>query len=234
MYTSTIALAIAPLLLLARADVSLDRDDIPRACDTICNPIVDLTRACDTDLRGDRDREEDRLEAQCVCTNDSFDVARVAGLCADCIHQNAPRDNDDDDDDDDDDDRRDDTKDIDDILYTCGFASTTYVASAASAAVSGVTVDATRPTDASQLTTTIIAGATGTRGSSDPSNTGSSGGSGSNNDNNDDSSSSSNNNNNNDASATNDAASPDETNAAAAVAPVAFVGAAVGAAMLLV
>jgi hypothetical protein len=230
MYTSTIALAIAPLLLLARADVSLDRDDIPRACDTICNPIVDLTRACDTDLRGDRDREEDRLEAQCVCTNDSFNVARVAALCADCIHQNAPRDNDDDDDDDDDD-RRDDTKDIDDILYTCGFASTTYVASAASAAVSGVTVDATRPTDASQLTTTIIAGATGTRGSSDPSNTGSSGGSGSNNDNNDDSSS---NNNNNDASATNDAASPDETNAAAAVAPVAFVGAAVGAAMLLV
>ncbi|CAF3453088.1 unnamed protein product [Fusarium graminearum] len=221
MYTSTIALAIAPLLLLARADVSLDRDDIPRACDTICNPIVDLTRACDTDLRGDRDREEDRLEAQCVCTNDSFNVARVAALCADCIHQNAPRDNDDDDDDDDD--RRDDTKDIDDILYTCGFSSTTYVASAASAAVSGVSVDASRPTDASQLTTTIIAGATGTRGSSDPSNTGSSGGSGN-----------SNNNNNNDASATNSAASPDETNAAAAMAPVAFVGAAVGAAMLLV
>ncbi|KAM0300209.1 hypothetical protein ACHAPM_006517 [Fusarium culmorum] len=219
MYTSTIALAIAPLLLLARADVSLDRDDIPRACDTICNPIVDLTRACDTDLRGDRDREEDRLEAQCVCTNDSFNVARVAALCADCIHQNAPRDNDDDDDDDD---RRDDTKDIDDILYTCGFSSTTYVASAASAAVSGVSVDASRPTDASQLTTTIIAGATGTRGSSDPSNTGSSGGSGNSNNNNDD------------ASATNSAASPDETNAAAAMAPVAFVGAAVGAAMLLV
>ncbi|EKJ69809.1 hypothetical protein FPSE_10009 [Fusarium pseudograminearum CS3096] len=221
MYTSTIALAIAPLLLLARADVSLDRDDIPRACDAICNPIVDLTRACDTDLRGDRDREEDRLEAQCVCTNDSFNVARVAALCAGCIHQNAPRDNDDDDDDD----RRDDTKDIDDILYTCGFSSTTYVASAASAAVSGVSVDATRPTDASQLTTTIIAGATGTRGSSDPSNTGSSGGNGG---------SGNSNNNNNDASATNSAASPDETNAAAAMAPVAFVGAAVGAAMLLV
>jgi hypothetical protein len=224
MYTSTIALAIAPLLLLARADVSLDRDDIPRACDTICNPIVDLTRACDTDLRGDRDREEDRLEAQCVCTNDSFNVARVASLCADCIHQNAPRDNDDDDDDDDD--RRDDTKDIDDILYTCGFSSTTYVASAASAAVSGVTVDATRPTDASQLTTTIIAGATGTRGSSDPSNTDSSGGNGG--------SGGSGSGSNNDASATNDAASPDETNAAAAMAPAAFVGAAVGAAMLLV
>ncbi|RGP79006.1 hypothetical protein FLONG3_2912 [Fusarium longipes] len=218
MYTSTIALAIAPLLLLARADVSLDRDDVPRVCDSICNPIVDLTRACDTDLRGDRDRDEDRLEAQCVCTNDSFDVARVAALCADCIHQNAPRDDDDDDDDD---------RHIDDILYTCGFASTTYVASAASAAVSGISVDATRPTDASQLTTTIVAGATGTRGSSDPSNTGSSGGSGSNNDDNNSS-------NNNDASATNDAASPDETNAAAAMAPAGVFGAVVGAAMLLV
>ena len=102
MYTSTIALALAPLLLLARADVSLDRDDIPRECDTICNPIVDLTRACDTDLRGDRDRDEDRLEAQCVCTNDSFNVARVAALCADCIHQNVRRDTDDDDNDNDD------------------------------------------------------------------------------------------------------------------------------------
>ncbi|RBA14023.1 hypothetical protein FPRO05_02815 [Fusarium proliferatum] len=68
MYTSTIALAIAPLLYLARADISLDRDDIPRECDTICDPIVQLTKTCDTDLRGDRDREEDRLEAQCLTT----------------------------------------------------------------------------------------------------------------------------------------------------------------------
>lgn len=114
--------------------------------------------------------------------------------------------------------------DIDDILYTCGFASTTYVASAASAAVSGVSVDATRPTDASQLTTTIVAGATRTQGGGSASNTGS-------------------NNNNNDASntgaaatdasATNDASSPDETNAAAAMAPAGFVGAVIGAAMLL-
>ncbi|KAM0355158.1 hypothetical protein ACHAPU_001021 [Fusarium lateritium] len=220
MYTSTIALAIAPLLYLARADVSLDRDDIPRQCDAICDPIVQLTRTCDTDLRGDRDRDEDRLEVQCVCTNDSFNVGRIAALCADCIHQNAPRDNDDDDDDDDDG-RRDDTEDIDNLLYTCGFSSTTYVASAASAAVSGVSVDASRPTDASQLTTTI-AGGSRTRETNEPTNTGGSGGSSSNSNNDDDN-----------ASATNDASSPDETNAAAAMAPVGFVGAIVGAAMLL-
>ncbi|RBR21004.1 hypothetical protein FVER53590_07192 [Fusarium verticillioides] len=221
MYTSTIALAIASLLYLARADVSLDRDDIPRECDTICDPIVQLTKKCDTDLRGDRDREEDRLEAQCVCTNDSFNVSRVAALCAGCIHQNAQNNRDDDDDDDD---IRDDTEEIDDIMYTCGFSSTTYVASAASAAVSGVSVDATRPTDASQLTTTIVGG-TRTQNSNEPSATGTSGGNGG--------SGSSDDNNNNGASATNDASNPDETNAAATMAPYGVVGAVVGAAMLL-
>lgn len=90
MYTSTIALAIAPLLYLAHADVSLDRDDVPRACDTICDPIVQLTQKCDSDRWGDAQ------EIQCVCTNDSFNVERIAALCADCIHQNASRDDDDD------------------------------------------------------------------------------------------------------------------------------------------
>lgn len=113
--------------------------------------------------------------------------------------------------------------DIDDILYTCGFSSTTYVASAASAAVSGVSVDASRPTDASQLTTTIVAGATRTQGGDSSSNTGSS-----NNDNNSD-----NNSDNNDNSNNNDASNSDDTNAAAALAPAGLVGAVIGAAMLL-
>lgn len=214
MYTNNIVLALAPLLYLARADVSIDRDDIPRACDAICDPIVELTRKCDTDLRGDRDREEDRLEAQCVCTNDSFDVGRIAALCADCIRQNWRDDNDDDDDDD----QRDHMEDIDDILYTCGFSSTSYVASSASAIVASITVDATRPTDASQLTTTIVGGtaargtdsaATATRTNAD--------------DNSDD----------NSASATNDSSSPDETNAAAGLAPYGVGAAVVGAALML-
>ncbi|UPK89310.1 hypothetical protein LCI18_000245 [Fusarium solani-melongenae] len=210
MYTN-IALALAPLLYLARADVSIDRDDIPRACDAICNPIVELTRKCDTDLRGDRDREEDRLEAQCVCTNDSFDVGRIAALCADCIRQNWR-----DSDDDDDDDQRDHMEDIDDILYTCGFSSTSYVASSASAIVASITVEATRPTDASQLTTTIVGG-TAARG------TDSAATATRNNDNTDD----------NSASATNDSSSPDETNAAAGLTPYGVGAAVVGAALML-
>lgn len=205
MYTSTIALAIAPLLYLAHADVSLDRDDVPRACDTICDPIVQLTQKCDSDRWGDAQ------EIQCVCTNDSFNVERIAALCADCIHQNASRDDDDDE-----------TENIDDILFTCAFPSTTYVASAASAAVSGVSVDASLPTNPGEFT--WIIGGTTTRDSNQATSTNGSGGSGGN---------SNNNNNDNTASATNDASSPDETNAAAAMAPAGVLGAVVGAAMLL-
>ncbi|KAF5017811.1 hypothetical protein F66182_10234 [Fusarium sp. NRRL 66182] len=234
MYTSTLALAIAPLFLLARADVNLDRDDVPRECTTICNPIVDLTRACDTDLRGDdNDREEDRLEVQCVCTNDSFNVARIAALCANCIHQYAPN-NRDNDDDDDDDDIRDDTRDIDEILFTCGWASTTYVASA-TAAVAGITVDAARPTDANQLTTTIVGG-TGTRSEPSATPTDDSGsGSGNNDDNNNNNDNNDSSNNNNDATATDNASgSGNADNAAAGLAPFGIAGAAViGAALLL-
>lgn len=111
MYTkTTIALAMAPLALLARADVHLDQDDVPTACDSICDPIVQLSRRCDVDLRSDNDRDENLLEMQCVCTNDSFDVAKIAALCADCMRQNVQsnRDNDGDDDDDDDDENRED------------------------------------------------------------------------------------------------------------------------------
>lgn len=98
------AFALTPLLLLARADMQLDNDDVPSACSTICKPVVDLTQACEVDLSGDNnDRTEDRLEAQCVCTNDSFNVSRITALCASCMSQNVNNNDDDDDDDDNDD-----------------------------------------------------------------------------------------------------------------------------------
>lgn len=95
------ALALATLLATAavvRADMELDSDDIPRACADICSPIRQLTRTCDVDDdHVPSDRTEDLLEAQCICTNDSFDVASIAALCASCIEQNArPGDRDDD------------------------------------------------------------------------------------------------------------------------------------------
>lgn len=111
------------------------------------------------------------------------------------------------------------SSDIEDILYTCGFSSTSYVASSASAIVASITVDATRPTDASQLTTTITGG-TAARGTDSAATA-----TRNNNDNSDDNSDS--------ASATNDSSSPDETNAAAGLAPYGVGAAVVGAALML-
>merc|ERR1711912_150911 len=75
-------------------------------------------------------------------------------------NNNDGNDTDDDDDDDDDDDNDDDYddawEDINAIVRTCGFSSTTYMASATETAAA-ITVTATRPTDAAQLTTTFTA-----------------------------------------------------------------------------
>lgn len=104
MLTNNIILALAPLALLARASVEFDFDDVPRACRDLCRPVDRLVDSCEVDLDDgdDDDDREDLLEWQCVCTNDSFDVASIAALCADCMKQNISRDDDDDDDDDDD------------------------------------------------------------------------------------------------------------------------------------
>ncbi|KAH7122948.1 hypothetical protein EDB81DRAFT_872576 [Dactylonectria macrodidyma] len=240
MYANKIALAVAPLLLaVAHADLQLDNDDVPNACKAICKPIVTLTQACEVDLSGsdDTDRNENRLEAQCVCTNDSFDVANIAGLCADCMRQNNNDNNDDDDDDDDDDNDWDDgdLSEIRDILSTCGWPTSSY-ASASSTVADGITVDATAPTALSQLTTTIVPGSTrsgsgsgsGTTatGSANPTQTGSTSGS------NDDTASST----GSDAasSASESAAQASETdNAAAALAPLGVAGFAVAGAFLM-
>ncbi|UNI13293.1 hypothetical protein JDV02_000050 [Purpureocillium takamizusanense] len=155
MYSKTIIAALAPLALVARASVDFDMDDVPNSCATICRPIGTLSDRCDTDLRSDIDRDEKLLEAQCVCTNRSFDVAKIAALCADCMHQsaNGKRRRDDDNNRAD----RDDLKDIDNIMSTCGFTSTKYNPSA-TGEVQSITVAATAATDISQLTTTLTGG----------------------------------------------------------------------------
>ncbi|KAK8146098.1 hypothetical protein G3M48_003599 [Beauveria asiatica] len=148
-HTSTIALAIAQLVLAASAQIDLDMGDVPTPCKTICRPIGTLSDRCDIDLRNDNDRDERLLQNQCICTNKSFDVGKIAALCADCMHQtrNNRHDNDNRAD-------SDDLRDIDELLSVCGFSSTTYN-SAATSEVASVTVHVTRPTDVNQLTTTI-------------------------------------------------------------------------------
>ena len=63
--------------------------DVPAACRAICGPVGALSRQCETDLRSDVDRDERLLEAQCVCTNRSFDVQWWTARCADCFRQDA-------------------------------------------------------------------------------------------------------------------------------------------------
>lgn len=80
-------ISLAPLA--ARADLQLDTDDIAPACRPICRPVWDLSQTCDpNDDRVPSKQAEDALFLQCFCTNTSFDVADITGLCASCMAQN--------------------------------------------------------------------------------------------------------------------------------------------------
>lgn len=102
-YSRNVVLAVAPFLLGSVTAVSLDLDDVPNPCKTICQPIGTLSDKCDVDLRSDIDKDENHLQNQCICTNKSFDVGKIAAMCADCMHQTQKTTNGDDDDDGDDD-----------------------------------------------------------------------------------------------------------------------------------
>jgi len=151
------ALLSAILLAAVKADLQLDSEDISTNCTSICRPVLELSRTCDVDDDAiPDDLTEDRLQLQCLCTNNSFDVQRFAGLCQSCMQQNTVVDTDDDNDADD---RPDDNnRDINEIVSRCGFSGATYSASDADAA-NGVVVSASRPNNANQLTTTITGGA---------------------------------------------------------------------------
>lgn len=66
----------------------LDSKDVPTACITICQPIVDLTLTCDVDNDTDKTESNDAIEAIYIRSNKSFNVAAIAALCASCIRQN--------------------------------------------------------------------------------------------------------------------------------------------------
>lgn len=139
-FTKALPLA-ATLLSLAAAELDFDGEDVPAQCVQVCDPIRTLVSQCnvDDDLVGG-DAQEDNLERQCVCTNKTFDVASVAGLCASCMEQNVRE--------------RDDMEDINEVMWACSFTSTSF-APGATTAVQGITVSASKVTDVAQLTTTV-------------------------------------------------------------------------------
>ncbi|KAH7231103.1 hypothetical protein BKA59DRAFT_409235 [Fusarium tricinctum] len=160
--------SLAAVIPTTRAE-ELRAKDVPSACKTICQPIIDLTNICDVDPKeadknseGDktiklrlhkRKKAEESIEANCICSNKSFDVAAVMALCASCMVQNSK-----------------DTEviDVDKIMSQCSFTSTSYVRSA-TAIVSGVQVQATKPatTVARPSDSTSMAGASSSTNSSD-------------------------------------------------------------------
>ncbi|KAH8662691.1 hypothetical protein BGZ61DRAFT_593493 [Ilyonectria robusta] len=152
MHPTYLLAGLAAVIPAALAE-ELRADDVPSACTTICQPIVDLTNTCDIDpnetdndddkrrklrLRESNESDEEAIEANCICTNTSFDIAAVMALCASCMSQNSQS-----------------TEDVDKIMSQCSFTSTSYVASA-TAIVSGIQVEATKPatTGASESTST--------------------------------------------------------------------------------
>ncbi|KAJ3455217.1 hypothetical protein MRS44_013817 [Fusarium solani] len=148
----TIFLAGLAAIIPAALAEELRADDVPSACKAICQPIVDLTNTCDVDPNeADKDNDKRRklrlresneadeaIEANCICTNKSFDVAAVMALCASCMAQNSQN-----------------TEDVDKLMSQCSFTSTSYVRSA-TAIASGIQVQATKPamTEASESTST--------------------------------------------------------------------------------
>ncbi|KAF5711990.1 hypothetical protein FMUND_8672 [Fusarium mundagurra] len=140
MHSAILLAALVAFIPTAFAE-ELSADDVPAACKTICQPIVNLTNACDIDPKGpekhsdrrrdlvilDHEDDDEPIEAACICTNKSFDVEGVMGLCASCMAQNSK-----------------DTEDIDKIMSQCSFLSTSYIR-AATSVVSGIEVQATKP-----------------------------------------------------------------------------------------
>lgn len=88
MHASATLSAIAPLLLLVNAADVFDMKKIPSTCTSICQPISTLVKAChvNDDAVGGKQNER-TLEDNCICTNQSFDVAQVMPKCADCLSQ---------------------------------------------------------------------------------------------------------------------------------------------------
>ncbi|OLN86727.1 Protein CAP22-like protein 1 [Colletotrichum chlorophyti] len=148
MHAKAVALSLAAAAVV-RADLRLNNNDIPQDCSAICRPIRDLGNICTVNFLGgtnnNSDQLQDELDAQCVCTNNSFDVKSLAPQCASCMQEKVA------------DDQQRSLEGINSIVQVCGFSSASY-ASASTSVANTVIVLATRLTASSQLTTTINGG----------------------------------------------------------------------------
>ncbi|CRG91210.1 hypothetical protein PISL3812_08258 [Talaromyces islandicus] len=141
-------------LLLAAVVVASNIDDVPRQCHDVCAPVVSLASSCDDAsdrTNGDDDDDDDELNCICNASNASTSIPE----CDACITEygNDGRDND-----------------VNDLVQSCSFTTTTYVststsASTATSAAGGITSAATT-TSATSATATSSSSSTGSTTSS--------------------------------------------------------------------
>ncbi|EOD46622.1 hypothetical protein GTA08_BOTSDO09872 [Neofusicoccum parvum] len=79
---------IALFFALAAVGTAIDANDIPAACRTNCQTVVELTQRCDA-----QNDDNDAGEYNCVCTAANA-VAQLQS-CSDCVGQNGGTDFDD-------------------------------------------------------------------------------------------------------------------------------------------
>ena len=88
------ALFLSAAFALSVAAQEIDNDDFPSQCQSVCQPIVDVSNSCD--------QEDDSAELDCICNGDG--IAAAIPACVACVAPfQGSGDGDDDDDDDGDD-----------------------------------------------------------------------------------------------------------------------------------
>ncbi|KAI1502423.1 hypothetical protein F5X99DRAFT_161506 [Biscogniauxia marginata] len=125
-----VALLFSLSALSAAQDLELD--DVPRACQQVCQDIANLTSTCD------QQNDDDNAERTCICNANN--AQSQATSCAACAKANGQNDND---------------SDIAELMRDCNWNYADVVASSASAVISTIT------SDGSAILSTITAGAGG-------------------------------------------------------------------------
>ncbi|KAF2251133.1 hypothetical protein BU26DRAFT_276623 [Trematosphaeria pertusa] len=102
----------------------VDSNDVPNQCQAVCASVVSLTSSCDQ-------QNDDRAELDCVCQASGADTQ--VPLCAACVSQYDSDGND---------------NDVNDIVRSCSFSTTTYNPPAASASLTMISGSASLTTPA--------------------------------------------------------------------------------------
>ncbi|KAK1954536.1 hypothetical protein LY78DRAFT_697731 [Colletotrichum sublineola] len=148
MHAKAVALSLAAAAVV-RADLRINNNDIPQDCSAICRPVRDLGNICTVNFNfngqpnNNSDQTQDDLDAQCVCTNNSFDLKNLGPQCNACMIDKVPSD------------QQRSLEGIQSIMSVCQLPSASGYVSSSTSVANTVIVLATRLTASSQLTTTF-------------------------------------------------------------------------------